>query len=585
MWPFFLHRYKFSFMSDRSKITETRLLLTDLGVLTLLAAILYGFLLVAREWHSPLQQEFQINLSLWALPGYAFLSMLRGFLAYVLSLIFTLIYGYVAVHRPKADRIMIPILDVLQSIPVLGFLPSAVLALVAIFPHTNTGLELACILMIFTGQVWNMTFSFYQSLKTIPAELLEASSIYQFNWWQRFLRVELPASAVGLTWNSMMAMAGGWFFLMICEAFTLGSRDFRLPGLGAYMSVAVVQHDVPAMLAGIFTMMIMIVLINFCLWRPLILWAQKFRIEETATPKVASSRIFDFFSKSRVWQVTVSRLALPVSEWLAHRAGTKPKTMDRFVAEEHRFGIIRGVSYVIFGGILLGSLFFSWKLGFLLVSVSVQAWLQVLLGALLTFLRVFAAVILGSLWTIPLGVWIGLKQSRSNRFQPIVQLAASFPAPMLYPLILMGMKKMGVGLNITSIVLMMMGTQWYILFNVIAGASSIPQEFREVSQSYQFSRWQNWKIVWLPAIFPFLMTGWVTAAGGAWNASIVAEYIFLGKESFIVPGLGSLISNAASQASFDLLASGVLVMAVAVILINRFLWKPLYRLSETRYSR
>ena len=260
-------------MITRAPVHKSSSIVVDVSVVLLVAAVLYGLVQVARRWQAPLQSTVEITLSLWALPGYTLLSLLRGFVAYGISLAFTLTYGYVAAHRPRLERVMIPLLDILQSIPVLGFLPGAVLALVTLFPHTNVGLELACILMIFTGQAWNMTFGFYQSLRGIPSELREAASLYQFNWWQRFRRVELPAAAISLTWNSMMAMAGGWFFLMVCEAFTLGAHDFRLPGLGAYMSVAIAHHDPQAIVAGIVAMVLMIVIVDACLWRPALVWA------------------------------------------------------------------------------------------------------------------------------------------------------------------------------------------------------------------------------------------------------------------------------------------------------------------------
>jgi len=571
-------------MITRSTIQQSRPILADLSVLALLAAVLYGVVHAAKHWQAPLQPAVEISLSLWALPSYTLLSLLRGFMAYGLSLVFTLVYGYFAAHRPRAERVMLPLLDVLQSIPVLGFLPGVTLALVALFPYSNIGLELASILMIFTGQVWNMTFSFYQSLRSIPNELREASALYQFNWWQRFRRVELPAAAVGLAWNSMMAMAGGWFFLMICEAFTLGDRDFRLPGLGAYMSVAIAQHQVSAIFAGIVAMVLMIVLVDTCVWRPVLVWAQKFRLEETVASEAQDSIVLNWFRRSWLVQAAMTSMAHPISEWISSKANPFHGERPPDVPQPQRAHPLRWLEWLLGLIAMLSIVWGALCLVHLLSGLSLSGWGRVIGSALLTCVRVGAAVILGSLWTVPVGIWIGRSPRWRGRLQPLVQVAASFPAPMLYPLILLALHQLGWGLGSSSIILMLLGTQWYILFNVIAGASAVPDDLREVAQAYHFTSRQRWRMVWWPAVLPYLITGWVTAAGGAWNASIVAEYVTIGREGFIAPGLGSLISLAASQGHYDLLAAGVLTMAVMVVGINRFIWKPLYRMAETRYA-
>jgi len=557
----------------------------DLSVFILLAAVLYGLVRVARHWQAPLQPQVEIDLSLWALPGYTLLSLLRGIAAYGLSLGFALTYGYLAAHRPRAERILLPLLDILQSIPVLGFLPGLILALVALFPKTNVGLELACILMIFTGQVWNMAFSFYQSLRSIPSELREAAQVYQFNWWQRFRRVELPASAMSLAWNSMMSMAGGWFFLMVCEAFTLGSHDFRLPGLGAYMSEAIAHRHVPAILAGITAMVLMIVLVDTFLWRPVLVWVQKFRMEDTAATEVRESVVLSWLRRSSLAHTAMTRLAHPISEWLATQAIPRQESSVQRPGRRLAFSPVRFLNGLAACAAGVTVVWAAWRLAHLLVYLPFSEWVQVLGGAALTFLRVSVAVVLGSLWTVPVGIWIGQSRRRCGRLQPVVQVAASFPAPMLYPIIILALSNLGWNLGVSSVVLMLLGTQWYLLFNVIAGASAVPEDFREVAQAYHFTPAQRWRMVWWPAVFPYLVTGWVTAAGGAWNASIVAEYVSLRPQQvFVTHGLGSLISAAASRGHYDLLAAGVLTMAVVVVLINRYLWKPLYRLAETRFA-
>ena len=571
-------------MITRPATQRSASLVPDLAVLVVLAALLYAVVRVARRWEAPLQPQVDINLIVWALPTYTVLSLLRGLAAYGLSLTFALTYGYLTAHHPLAERLLIPLLDILQSIPVLGFLPGLVLALVAVFPNTNAGLELASILMIFTGQVWNMAFGFYQSLRSIPHQLREASQVYQFNWWQRFRRVELPASATSLAWNSMMSMAGGWFFLMVCEAFTLGSHDFRLPGLGAYMSVAIARHNVPAILEGIGAMVLMIVAVDACVWRPVLVWVQKFRIEETASSDIPGSVVLNWFRRSWLAQEAMTRLAHPISEWLSANANREHELQARLVPRQYGVTVTRAIRVVFLAVASAVVLWGAWRLVHLVSRLQLHDWTSVLCGAVWTFLRVLGAVVLGSVWTVPVGIWIGRSSRWRSRLQPFVQVAASFPAPMLYPLVLLLLHGVGVQLNVIASFLMLLGTQWYILFNVIAGASAVPHELREASDAYRFTPWQRWRIMWWPSVFPYVITGWVTAAGGAWNASIVAEYVTVGQQEFVAPGLGSLISLSASQGHYELLAAAVLMMAVVVVLINRFLWKPLYRMAEVRYA-
>ena len=555
--------------------------IADLSVVTALAAALYGLVKVGRHWQAPLQPTVEIDLSLWALPGYTLLSLLRGFVAYGLSLSFAVAYGYAAARRPRAERILLPLLDVLQSIPVLGFLPGAVLVLIRLFPHSNTGLELACILMLFTSQVWNLAFSFYSSLQTIPSELQEAAAIYQFTWWQRFRRVELAAAAVGLAWNSMMSMAGGWFFLMVCEAFTLGSHDFRLPGLGAYMSEALAHHNAPATLAGIAAMVLMILIVDTCVWRPTIAYAKKFRLEETAGMDEGQQPVINWVKRSWLLHVALPGLLHPVSEWLSKPPPRQPPARP---AQARSGPAPRIIGTIVMGVAGAGMLWAAWHLVRLFGNLPLREWMHLTIGALLTTARVTAAVALGSCWTVPVGIWIGRSERWCRRLQPVVQVAASFPAPMLYPLILLALHQLGVGLGVGAVLLMMLGTQWYILFNVIAGASAVPEDLKLAAGAYQFTSWQLWRVLWWPAVFPYLVTGWVTAAGGAWNASIVAEYIARGTDVVSTSGLGALISTAASQGRYALLAASILAMSITVILTNRYCWKPLYRLAQTRYA-
>jgi NitT/TauT family transport system permease protein len=549
----------------------------DFVLLAGLVGAIFGLLSLAGEWRE-FRPAVHIDLAPSALPGYVFYSLSRGLIAYVLSLLFTLTYGFWAAKDPIAQRLLIPLLDILQSIPVLGFMPGVVLALVRVFPGSNIGLELASILMIFTGQAWNMTFSFYHSIRSVPKDQIEAATIYRFNWWEKLKWVELPFSMIGLVWNSMMSMAGGWFFLMITESFVLGAKDFRLPGIGSYMSVAVAKGDVRAMIYAIVAMVLMIVVLDQLLWRPVVVWSQKFRVEEGASEVSSSSWFYDFLRKSAVL------------DWIGE-ALTKARVRTGFSrsrpveADPHTVKPMpKALSLILFVALVASLLYGGWKLIALLRQLSSHSFMPILAAGGWTLSRVLLSTAIGTLWTLPAGLAIGLSPKWSRIFQPIVQIAASFPAPMLFPLVIAGLKAAGVSLGWGSVVLMLLGTQWYILFNVIAGAMAVPADLREAADSYRLDRWLRFRSLYLPAVFPYLVTGWVTAAGGAWNASIVAEYVTFKGQVLTANGLGAQISIAAEKADFPALAASVILMATIVVLFNRSVWRKLYALAEERFS-
>jgi NitT/TauT family transport system permease protein len=547
-----------------------------------------------------LQPTVKINLSAWALPWYTTLSLFRGMAAYIISLLFSLAYGYWAAKDPNAGRVLIPVLDILQSIPVLGFMPGLVLALVALFPSTNVGLELAAVLMIFTGQAWNMTFSFYRSLQTVPREQREAAAIFGFDRLRLFRQVELPAATLGLVWNSMMSMAGGWFFLSVSEAFTLGQRDFRLAGLGSYMSEAMRQNNYPAQVYGIIAMVLMIVLLDQLLWRPLVAWAQKFRTEEGASSEVPTSWFLDLLRRSRLTALPdvlhgqlrkVSKAKIAVPQVVA-KGTAPPPPIGQVVAPGAKS--FWSWSLLPLGLLLAGMAWGMVELTLQLLHVKAGDWGMIWVDAGLTLARVVIATALATLWTVPAGLAIGLSPKLSRIFQPIIQVVASFPAPMLFGIAMTVMTVIGdhlyvhdhnTVLCIGSVALMMLGTQWYILFNVIAGSMAIPNDLREAATAYHFTPMQRFRLVYLPAIFPALVTGWVTAMGGAWNASIVAEVVTWNHgEVDTTAGLGSLIAQAATDNNIPLLIASVMVMAAVVVGINRLVWRRLYDLAETRFS-
>ncbi len=555
----------------------------DAIVFLSLGILFYGLLAVGKEWQGVLRPTVEISLSPWMLPKYTFFSLVRGFAAYGLSLCFTLIYGYTAAYNKKAEKIMLPLLDILQSIPVLGFLPGLVLALVALFPGSNIGLELAAVIMIFTGQVWNMTFSFYNSLRSIPTDLREAGQVYKLHWWQRFIKLEMPYSAIGLVWNSMMSMAGGWFFLTINEAFVLGNKDFRLPGIGSYMSVAIQQGDLPAMVYAIIAMTLMIILVDQVFWRPIVAWSQKYKFEETESAETEHSFVLNLLRSSHIVQFSREKLFAPLFSAFSLRlsGGVVALEKKEVVSNEQ----VRKLMSWVFAALFLTVISMGgYKLIHLLAGVSLQSWLTIFLHLLFTFGRVLLAVALGTVIMVPFGVIIGMNPRLSQFFQPIVQVVASFPAPMLFPLVIFGLSALGISIELGAVVLMLLGTQWYILFNVIAGAMAIPNDLREAAHVARLTRRQVWTRLILPGIFPSLVTGWVTAAGGAWNASIVAEYVHFGDRLLVATGLGSTITTATDSGNYGVLTASVLSMAGSVVLINKFFWRTLYRKAEERCS-
>ena len=561
----------------------------DLFVMLVVGAVIGGTVMVGKQMAAPYHEAIAIDLSLWSLPKYSLLSLGRGFAAYGLSLLFTLVYGTIAAHSRRAERVMMPALDVLQAIPVLGFLPGLVLALIAVFPTREMGLELACILMIFTGQVWNMTFSYHASLRNVPQHLRDVAAAQRLSGWQVLRLVEVPAATIGLIWNSMMSMAGGWFFLTVTEAFTLGNRDYRLPGIGSYMHEAIDQGNVVAIFSAIVAMVVMITAVDQLLWRPLVVWSQRFKMEETAEAEQPVSWVLTLLQRSHIYRTIGQKL----------RRSNRPATVSKtaVAARVARiFGpiwtqVVRPVlRWSKLGALALGTGWGLWSLARLLWELPLHDaetnadWITVFLALLASFLRTTAAVVLGAAWALPVGVLIGLSPKWSQRLQPILQVVASFPAPMLFPLMISLLLVLKVPFTVGCVALLLLGTQWYILFNVIAGAKAIPDDLKEVAQAYGMTRIQCWTRLYLPCVFPSFITGLVTAAGGAWNATIVAEYMQLKGETFRAFGLGSTISQATASGQYPLLCASVVVMALFVVLINRLFWKRLYRLAEDRFS-
>jgi NitT/TauT family transport system permease protein len=553
--------------------------LMDTIVFAGLFAIAYAIVSVARYWFSAPVAAVEISLSPAAIPRYAFYSLVRMIVAYLLSLIFAIGYGYIAAYNRRVEAGMLAVLDILQSIPVLSFLPGVMLAMVSLFPSRQLGVEFGSILLIFTGQVWNMAFSFYASLKALPRELMEASRVYRFGAMQRFLQLELPQGTIGLVWNSMVSVAGGWFFLMACEMFVLGKRDFRLPGLGSYLQSAASAGDTAAIIWGVAAMIGVVVLIDQLVWRPAIAWSDKFKLEQVESSATQSSAVLNLLRKSPLLARLREGVTTPLLERMYLSAARRPQYDSKSEPSnwQRAFVALAGIIalLLILHGVFQGLL--------MLKAITRAEFVTTLESAGATWLRVIVALVIASAWTIPAGVAIGFNPRLARIAQPLSQIAASVPATALFPVLLLGLISLGGGLNTGSILLMLLGTQWYILFNVIAGAIAIPSEFREVAEIFHFGRIERWRTVILPAIFPYLITGLVTASGGAWNASIVAEYFHFKGQVLSTFGLGAEISSATDSGNFALLLLSTIVMATLVVSVNRLVWRPLYRHAETRY--
>ncbi|MEI9998057.1 MAG: ABC transporter permease subunit [Verrucomicrobiota bacterium] len=552
----------------------------NLFVLAVIVAGIVSLLNMGSEWHQPFRSKVEINLSPLMLPYYTMLSFLRGVVAYGLSFVFTLWYARWAAYDRQAERFLIPLLDILQSIPLAAFLTPIEIFLVALFPHSNVGLELTCIIVIFTGQVWNMTFSFYYSLKGLPDDFAFVGKLARFTTWQRFTQIELPFAAKGLVYNSMVSMAGGWFFLSIIEAFQLGDQDYRVKGLGSYMSVAKEQHNGWAQVYAVIAVIIMIVAIDQLIWRPLIVWSNRFKIEDTESEFQDESAVLRFLSRSTVFSAIgdfFSRFFRPkvVTSEIQYARPYPAEETPRRGFPWSRLLLVPSLALIAYG---------AWCVLELLWAVKPGEWLTIGIDLLLTLVRVLAAVALSTLIAVPVGVWIGSSPRLARYLMPLTQIAASFPSPLVFSNLFALIVLVGGNLQWGSVILMMLGTIWYILFNVISGASAVPQDLRACTQLTHLSRWQQWRTLWLPGIFPALTTGWITAAGGAWNASIVSEYLQDHNPPLMARGLGAYISNAQAQGHFPQLAAAVLAMALFVVFFNRAVWKRISAIAQERYQ-
>ena len=556
----------------------------DLGLACCALALFAAFVHTGEYWMGKPVPVVPISTSIWALPVYAFNSIFRIAIAYVLSLIFAITYGYTAAYNPRIEAWMIALLDILQSIPVLSFLPPVVLAMVALIPGHQLGIELGVILLIFTGQVWNLAFSFYTSIKAIPREMIEASRIYRFSAWQRFWQIEMPYAAIGLVWNSIVSVAGGWFALIACEMFTMGDRNFQLPGLGSFLQTATIEGNLRALLAGFAVMILIVAATDQLVWRPLIAWSDKFKFEQVESADRVTSPILTLLQRSRLFSSLPERVWSSIEEPIYRRMAQTRDCQVILPIDDSRRSRFTPALWALAIALGCAALWGGAQAVLMLHNISWPELRLLLESAVATFLRVVAALLISAAWTIPVGVAIGLTPRLARVVQPLAQVLASIPATAFFPILLIGLVKIGGGLGIGSVALMLLGTQWYILFNVIAGAMAIPSDLKEAASVYKFTRWQRWTRLILPGIFPYLITGMVTASGGAWNASVFAEYSHLQDRTLQTIGLGAQIDAATDNGQFPILLLATILISLMVVTMNRLVWRKLYRLAETRYK-
>ncbi|CAD6556297.1 hypothetical protein LMG27952_06037 [Paraburkholderia hiiakae] len=522
-----------------------------------------------------------ISLDPANLPEYAMRTTLRMLAAMVASLLFTLVYGTLAAKSRRAGVVLVPILDILQSVPVLGYISFTVTFFLALFPSRVLGAELAAIFAIFTSQAWNMTFSFYQSLRTVPRDLDEVSRGFHLTGWQRFWKLEVPFSMPGLIWNMMMSMSGGWFFVVASEAITVGNNTITLPGVGAYLAQAIAEKNLHAVGWVILAMIVVILAYDQFLFRPLVAWADKFRMENTSSGDAPESWLLDLIRRTRL----IHRLLVPMGFMLATLARIPlrvrlPKALPvvTTMSKRSRLGDIVWAVFVI-----ALTVFVVWRVvAYVRTGVTLDEVWHVFVLGLITLFRVLLLIVIASVIWVPLGVLIGLRPALAEKVQPLAQFLAAFPANLLFPVFVIVIVRFHLNPDIWLSPLIVLGTQWYILFNVIAGASAYPNDYKEAATNFRIRGWQWWKKVMLPGIFPYYITGAITASGGAWNASIVSEFVQWGDTKVVAHGLGAYIAETTAAGDFPKIILGIAMMSLFVTLFNRVLWRPLYTYAESR---
>lgn len=518
-----------------------------------------------------------VELDPWNLPTYAIRTTLRMFAALGASLIFTFVVATLAAKSKRAEMVIVPALDILQSVPILGFLTFTVTFFMGLFPGQQLGVELAAIFAIFTSQAWNMAFSFYQSLRAVPSDLDEVSRGFALSPWRRFIRLELPFATPALVWNAMMSMSGGWFFVVASEAISVGNTRIMLPGIGSWLALAIDAQDFRAVGWAVGAMAVVILIYDQLVFRPVVAWAHRFRFEQTASQDAPQSWAYDLFRKTRLLPVLfapvtgLGRLLMAIDR----RPAGRPKVVERVSG-----GIGQRLWIAVIAVALVAAIWLI--VGYVARSLLWADVLKVFGLATITMLRVLLLIAIASLIWVPIGVWIGLRPRWAERLQPVAQFLAAFPANVLFPFAVIAIVHWRLNPDVWLSPLMVLGTQWYILFNVIAGASAIPNDLREAAGMFGVTRWQWWRRLIIPGIFPYYVTGALTASGGSWNASIVAEAVSWGSTRLEATGLGSYIASATAAGDYPRVTLGIAVMSIFVIGFNRFLWRPMYRYADRR---
>jgi len=527
-----------------------------------------------------------ISLDPANLPEYAMRTTLRMLAAMVASLVFTLVYGTLAAKSRRAGQVLVPILDILQSVPVLGYISFTVTFFLALFPSRVLGAELAAIFAIFTSQAWNMTFSFYQSLRTVPRDLDEVSRSFHLTAWQRFWKLEVPFSMPGLIWNMMMSMSGGWFFVVASEAITVGNNTITLPGVGAYLAQAISEKNMHAVGWVILTMTVVILAYDQFLFRPLVAWSDKFRMETTSSGDAPESWLLDLIRRTHL----IHQLLVPLG-WLFAKAARIPLELPSFLNVSRmaplaggRGGLRARIGDAVWAVLVIAlTVFVVWRVvAYVRTGVTLDEVEHVLVLGLITLLRVALLIVIASVIWVPLGVLIGLRPALAEKVQPLAQFLAAFPANLLFPVFVIVIVRFHLNPDIWLSPLIVLGTQWYILFNVIAGATAYPNDYKEAAKNFHIRGWQWWKQAMLPGIFPYYITGAITASGGAWNASIVSEFVQWGDTKVVAHGLGAYIAQTTAAGDYPKIILGIAVMSLFVTLFNRLIWRPMYTYAESR---
>jgi NitT/TauT family transport system permease protein len=555
----------------------------DVVVFFVLAAIFIAIAHGAQSMHRPLEglQQNPVSLDPANLPHYALLTTLRMFAALGLSLLFTFLAAPLAAKSKKAELIIIPAIDILQSVPVLGFLTFTVAFFLNLFPGSQIGAELAAVFAIFTSQAWNMTFSFYQSLVTIPKDLDDVTTHFRLTPWQRFWKLEAPFAAPGLVWNMMVSMSGGWFFVVASEAISVGDTKITLPGIGSYLSLAIDQQNIEAVAWAVGAMGVVIMLYDQLIFRPAVAWADKFRTDLAVSQDQPQSWVLDFLRRARLLQIVTGFL----SGFMGMFSGNVSTLSKRIPSPKANGADSRVFDWVYNLALAAVLVWAVWSVvDYVRGALGWPDLFEAVTDGFITFIRIVVLTLIASVIWVPIGVYIGLRPSLAERVQPVAQFLAAFPANVLFPFVVVGIASYHGNADIWLSPLIVLGTQWYILFNVIAGASVFPRDLREASTLYRVTRLQWWRRVMLPGILPYYITGAVTASGGSWNASILAEVVSWGDTKLEAHGLGAYIANATAAGDFHRVVLGVGVMCIFVVAVNRVLWRPLYALAERRLA-